>query len=311
MKTDEQGNSQWRTSRGQIGGTWIVAQNYSTLPVPLHTRTNWKCVPIARIKAPEELFLSWTFQRGIWTITVFQTECKIDHWGLQGHLDRALPISLVPTHLLSGCKVLTNTGFRKRRGSEPRVLKLNDGKKACKDFIKYTVIFPSKQEKVAFVKRITVLFSEKPKLIMGWPWSSSHNSQAAECPRTTDTSIPQRGNCSYPVFSCLWWILPSANAVTEHHHPNLTLSGTYTATSHFPKHIPAQSNHKRLLWTSGEKPVVENINEAKIVTDETILVLTCEGGETSLAIPHPTREGWRNSTGRHLHNACAFWWPSG
>lgn len=30
---------------------------------------------------------------------------------------------------------------------------------------------------------------------------------------------------------------------------------------------------------------MENINEAKIVTDEKILVLTCEGGETSLASP--------------------------
>lgn len=86
--------------------------------------------------------------------------------------------------LLSGCKVPTNTGFRNRRGSEPRVLKLNYVRKVCKDFPKFTLIFPCKQENLAFVRRIRVLFLEKPKLFMGWPWSSSHSCQAVECPRT-------------------------------------------------------------------------------------------------------------------------------
>lgn len=86
----------------------------------------------------------------------------------------------------------------------------------------------------------------------------------------------------------MWWTLPSANSplVTEHHHQNLTLSGTHTATSHFPRYIPAQSNHRQSLWIfPGEKTVVEKINEAKIVTDEKILVLLCEGEETSLVSP--------------------------
>lgn len=162
--------------------------------------------------------------------------------------------------LSSGCKVPVNTGFRNRRGSEPRVLKLNYGRKACKDFPEFTLIFPCKQENLAFVRRIRVLFSEKPKLFMGWPWPSSHSSQAVECPRTAHTSIPQRGSCSYPVFSAMWRILPSANSplVTEHHHQILALSGTCTATSCSSKHIPAQNNHKWSLWTSpGEKTVVE------------------------------------------------------
>lgn len=105
--------------------------------------------------------------------------------------------------LLSGCKVPMNIGFRKRRGSEPRVLKLNNGRKACKDFPKFTLTFPCKHENLAFVRRIRVLFLEKPELFMGWPWSSSHSSQAVECPRTAHSSIPRRGRCSYPAFSVM------------------------------------------------------------------------------------------------------------
>lgn len=68
-------------------------------------------------------------------------------------------------------------------------------------------IFPCKQENLAFVRRIRVLFSEEPKLFMGWPWSSSHSSQAVERLRTAHTSIPWRGRCSYPAFSAMGWIL--------------------------------------------------------------------------------------------------------
>lgn len=68
--------------------------------------------------------------------------------------------------LLSGWEVPTNTGFRKRRGNEPRVLKLNDGRKACNDFPRFTLIFPCKQENVALVKRIQGFFLGKPKFFM-------------------------------------------------------------------------------------------------------------------------------------------------
>lgn len=86
---------------------------------------------------------------------------------------------------------------------------------------------------------------------MGWPWSSSCNSQAAELPedhRHLDTMERQVAAIQY--CSCMGWILPSANSppVTEHHHQNLTLSGPYTATARFPKHIPAQSNHRSELF---------------------------------------------------------------
>lgn len=47
------------------------------------------------------------------------------------------------------------------------MLKLNNGRKACKDFPKFTLIFPCKQENVAFVKRIRVLFFRKAKALYG------------------------------------------------------------------------------------------------------------------------------------------------
>lgn len=43
--------------------------------------------------------------------------------------------------------------------------------KPIKIFPMFTLIFPRKQENIAFVKRIRVLFLEKPKPLTGWTWS--------------------------------------------------------------------------------------------------------------------------------------------
>lgn len=61
-----------------------------------------------------------------------------------------------------------------------------------KIFPVFTLIFPCKQENIAFVKRITVLFLEKPKPLMGWTWSSLVQFPNNGMPED-HTSTPQRG----------------------------------------------------------------------------------------------------------------------
>ena len=134
MKTDDRDNSQWRASQRTEWRHLNYGSKLQHFACPSPTRPSWKCATTARIRAPEELFLSWTLRRSIWTITVFQTEWKQkDHRGLQGTLGwSSASFPSAYTCYCLGIRVPANTEFRKRRGIEPRVLQSHDGRKAHK-----------------------------------------------------------------------------------------------------------------------------------------------------------------------------------
>lgn len=149
---------------------------------------------------------------------------------------------LCPHMLLSGCKTPKNTGFRKRRGSEPRVLKLNDREKACKDFPKFTLIFPCKQENVAFVKRIKSSFFRKSRALYGMAlvlflqFPSSRIARGPQTPR-----YHGKAGCSYPVLLMYGMDPPFCQFTSSHRasppkpdtvrnlHSNILLPKTYSS----------------------------------------------------------------------------------
>lgn len=118
---------------------------------------------------------------------------------------------------------------------------------------------------------------------MGWTCSSLVQFPSSRMPEDQTSPHLKEMGCSSPVLLLSVKDPPFCQFTSQsydHHHRNLTLSGIYIATSCFLKHIPPQ-NH--LKWHHCElllPPTAEKSNKAKTDTDE-ILVLFCEGGETS------------------------------
>lgn len=149
--------------------------------------------------------------------------------------------------------------------------------KPVKIFSTFTLIFPCKQENIAFVKRIRVLFLEKPKPLMGWTWSSLAQFPSSGMPEDHKHLHTKRQVAAIPYCSCMWRIFLSANSPTSRSvssqktdtvrnlYSNILLPKTYsTLNSLWPI---------SLLTFPGEKPIAEKSNKAKIVTHEKILVL--------------------------------------